>query len=139
MKGTELADAIRDEMTKAGNGYIEMMGEMMTEYLRIHPETEIDGKKNLKGAFGALKGVAQKKQKGGCYAMPPQEVYSEMMIYFGLPHADADFRAVMAALIGATAMGGQAVSEKCEAITRRHEKAEPAAADEFDLDALLGV
>lgn len=148
MKGTELIDRIRDEMAAAKNGYIDMMGEMMTEYLRLHPETEIDDKKNLKGACAALRSTAQKKQKGGCYAMPPREVFAGMMDYFTLPHADADFRACMAAVIGqnisdspAAEMAGAGVSEICGAISRRHEDdvRRDNIADDFDLDALLEV
>ena len=148
MKGTELADAIRDEMVKSGNSYIETMGEMMTEYLRIHPEMEIDDRKNLKGAFDALKNAARKKQKGGCYAMPPREVFGGMMEYFALPHADADFRACIAALIGqsmpdspAARLADAGTAEICGAISRRYEETAQrnSIADEFDLDALLEV
>lgn len=148
MKGTKLADAIRDEMAKAGNSYIEMMGKMMTEYFRTHPETEIDDKKNLKGAFGALQNAARKKQKGGCYAMPPQEVFGGMMEYFALPHADADYRACMAALIGQEIPA----AESKTAIPQQAAPTAPFAQgshkdaggkrdmdDLFDLDALLGV
>ena len=128
MKGTEFADAIRDEMAKSGNGYIEMMGEMMTEYLRIHPDAETGKGKSLKGALDALRKTAQKKQKGGCYAMPPREVFDGMLEYFALPHADAYFRACMSAVIGAE------IPESAPAAP------EPRPApDEFDLDALLGV
>ncbi len=132
MKGTELTDRIRDEMAAAKNDYVSMMGEMMTEYLRIHPETEIDEKKSLKGAYDVLYGIARKKQKGGCYAMPPREVFGEMLGYYGLPHTGADFAACMMAVIGQTAEDGAA--EKNTAIPRKE-----STDDLFDLDALLGV
>ena len=148
MKGTELADAIRDEMAKSGNSYIEMMGEMMTEYLRMHPETEIDDRKNLKGAFDALKNAARKKQKGGCYAMPPREVFGGMMEYFALSHADADFRACMAALIGQEIPAVErktAISQPTSPTDSFAQGSHKAAGEKrdmddlFDLDALLGV
>ena len=141
MKGTELMDRIRDEMVAAKNDYVSMMGELMTEYLRIHPETEIDSKKNLQGAFGALRSAAQKKQKGGCYAMPPQEVFDGMMAYFGIPHADADYRACMMALIGQTTADAPAAVMSDRAAARRQESSKPEKTDVddlFDLDALMG-
>lgn len=149
MKGTELLDKIRDEMAAAKNGYIDMMGELMTEYLRIHPDAEIDEKRTMKGAYDALRDIARKKQKGNCYAMPPQEVFGSMMDYFELPHADADYRSCMLAMLGQTTadapaavMSGEAVPEIREAAARRQEVGEPEKADVddlFDLDALLGV
>lgn len=131
MKGTELMDRIRDEMAAAKNDYISMMGEMLTEYLRLHTETEIDSKCNLSGAFEALKQIAKKKQRSGCYAMPPREVFGEMMIYFGLPHADADYKAVMLAMIGQPAPDIPTPKAPL--------KQTAPTGDLFDLDALLEV
>lgn len=131
MKGTELMDRIRDEMAAAKNDYVSMMGEMLTEYLRIHPETEIDSKRSLKGAFEALKQIAKKKQSGGCYAMPPREVFDEMMIYFDIPHADADYKAVMLAMIGQPAPDIPT--------PKAPPKQTAPTGDFFDLDALLEV
>ena len=91
MKGQVLIDRIRDEMAAAKNDYVSMMGELMTAYLRIHPDTEIDGTLKPVGAFNALREAARKKQKGGCYAMPPREVFDGMLDYYKLPHADAVF------------------------------------------------
>lgn len=131
MKGPELIDRVRDEMAAAKNDYIAMLGEMLTVYLNAHAEVEIDEKKNLKGAFEALRDAARKKQKGGCYAMPPREAFEGMMQYYGLPHADADFANCMAAVIG------QKVPDAPDAMPAPP-KPTPAPADEFDLDALLG-
>lgn len=135
MKGTELADRIRDEMAAAKHDYIDMLGELLTEYLRIHPETEMDGEKSLKGALDALRKTAQKKQKGGCYAMPPKEIFSGMMDYFQLPHTDADFAACMMAMIGQSA----ADTPEREAETQPQIAPEKSMDDLLDLDALLGV
>lgn len=137
MKGPELMDRIRDEMA-AKNDYIASMGELMTEYLRLHPECEIDDKKNLSGAYNALRESARKKAKGGCYAMPPQEVFRGMIEYFGLPHADADYRACMAAMIG------QSVPDAPTPIAPAAPTPEPKRSaggldDLLDLDALMGV
>lgn len=127
MRGTELMDRIRDEIAAAKNDYIAMMGEMMTEYLREHGEAEVSDKKTLQGAYTALRAQAQKKQKGGCYAMSPQEVFNGMMEYFELPHAHADYAACMLALFGQTA------PDRVQA-----EAPIKPAEDIFDLDALLG-
>lgn len=118
-------------MATAKNDYIIMMGEMLTEYLRLHTETEIDSKCNLAGAFEALKQIAKKKQRGGCYAMPPREVFDEMMVYFDLPHADADYKEVMLAMVGQQ-------TPDVPAPKARPKQAAPAG-DLFDLDALLEV
>lgn len=47
MKGTEAMDHVRDEMAKAKDGYTAYMGELMTAWLRLHPDAELDGKKTL--------------------------------------------------------------------------------------------
>lgn len=133
MKGTELADHIRDEMAKAGHDYIDMLGELMTEYLRRHPETEIDGKLTLKGAYDALRERAKKKAKAGCYAMPPKEAFDGMMDYYGLPHSDADYGACMMAMIGQRAPDAPAQEPP------KPVKAANDLADLLDIDALLGV
>lgn len=145
MKGNELIDCIRDEMAAAKNGYIGTLGELMTEYLRLHPEAEASEGKSLQGAYSALRSTALKKQKGGFYAMPPKELFVGLMDYFGFPHAPSDFRACFGALIGqalpdapATEMSNAVVSEICASISRRHENGgRDRTMDEFDLDTLL--
>ena len=129
MKGTELMDRIRDEMNAADNDYIDTMGDLLTEYLRMHPDAEVDGKKSLKGAFDALRSQAQKKQKGGCYAMPPREVFGGMMEYFELPHTPADYSACMAAVIGQSAPDAPAPAVEAPKTENLN--------DLLDLDALL--
>lgn len=127
MKGSELIDRIRDEMAAATDGYTAMMGEMMTEFLRLHPQTEIGEDRTLKGAFDHLKAEAKKKAKGGCYAMLPKEIFDGMMQYYGLtPDAGDMMRCFMAATGEATPL------EKPEG-----EKL-ASADDAFDLDLLLG-
>lgn len=134
MKGQVLIDRIRDEMAAAKNDYVSMMGELMTAYLRIHPDTEIDGAMKLVGAFNALREAARKKQKGGCYAMPPREVFDGMLDYYKLPHADADYAACMAAVIG------QPAPDRPEPMSAAApEPTEDDLSDLLDIDALLGV
>lgn len=74
MKGTEAMDHVRDEMAKAKDGYTAYMGELMTAWLRLHPDAELDGKKTLAGAFVALKETAKKKAKSGLRDMPEGRV-----------------------------------------------------------------
>ena len=128
MKGTEAMDAIRDEMAAAKDDYVSCMGELMTEYLRMHPDAEIGKDKTLKGAFDHLKAQAKKKQKGGCYAMPPQEIFFGMMEYYGLPATAQDAAKCFSAAVGQTAP--DPVDIPAPAAT--------ASDDPFDLDALLG-
>ena len=140
MKGSELMDRIRDEMAAAKNDYIAAMGELMTEYLRLHPECEIDKKKNLAGAYNALREAARKKAKGGCYAMPPQEVFRGMMEYFGFAHADADYRACMAAMIGQSTPDVPAPIASATPTPEHELKRMTGSLDDLlDLDALMGV
>lgn len=128
MRGTELLDAIRDEMAASKDDYIAMLGELMTEYLRLHPETELPKDKTLKGTFEHLKSAAKKKAKGGCYAMPPKEIFEGMLEYYGLAPEAGDAGACFAAAIGQTAPDPVCTPEPVKA----------AKEDPFDLDSLLG-
>ena len=130
MKGTELMDRIRDEMAAAKNDHISLLGEMMTEYLRIHPETEIDEKCSLKGAYQAMYEHARKQNRKE-YAYWPREAFDFVLNYFGLPHADADYKAVMLAMIGQPAPDIPT--------PKAPPKQTAPTGDLFDLDALLGV
>ena len=126
MKGNELMDHVRDEMAASKHGYIEMLGEMMTAYLRRHPETEIDGKKTLSGALNHLRSAASKKQQDRCYAMPPDEGFRMMLEYYGLTYDKADYIACMLEMLG------QDAPDSIDAAPK------PAPEDDlFDLDALL--
>lgn len=130
MKGNELMDCVRDEMAAAKHGYIEMLGEMMTAYLRRHPETEVDEKKTLEGAYKHLHSTAAKKQQSRCYAMPPAEGFGLLMEYYGLPHDKAEYEACMLEMLG------QSVLDKPDS-TPPVQAAKPTD-DPFDLDGLLG-
>lgn len=131
MRGNELMDHVRDEMAAAGDGYVEMLGEMMTVYLQRHPETEIGDGKTLKGAFAHMRSAAQKKQKDRCYAMPPAEAFALLMEYYGIASGAGEYEACMLAVIG------QTTPDKPGEIPPAPQK-EPEG-DPFDIDALLGV
>ena len=121
-------DAVRDEMAAAKDGYIGMLGEMLTEYIRLHPDQPAPEGKTLKGAFDRLREAARKKAKGGAYAMPPQEAFDLLMDYYGMTPAADDFGRVMTAVLG---LGAPAAAPEAR-------KTREPAADPFDLDALLG-
>ena len=130
MKGNELMDRVRDEMAAAKHGYIEMLGEMMTAYLRRHPETEVDGKKTLEGAYRRLHSAAAKKQQDRCYAMPPAEGFGLLMEYYGLPHDRAEYEACMLEMLGRSAPDRSDAAPPAQAAKPKD--------DLFDLDGLLG-
>lgn len=130
MKGNELMDCVRDEMAAAKHGYIEMLGEMMTAYLRRHPETEVDEKKTLEGAYKQLHSTAAKKQQGRCYAMPPAEGFGLLMEYYGLPHDKAEYEACMLEMLGQSAPDRPDSTPSVQAAKSDD--------DPFDLDGLLG-
>lgn len=148
MKGTELMDRIRDEMAAANDSLVSMIGELLTEYLLIHPEAEIDEKHTLRGAAEEMEKNARKKQKNGRYAYGMREGFDFIMDYFGFTHANADHRACLTAMIGQTetmpsaSMIDVAVSEIREAAARYQENSKQEKTDVvdlFDLDALLEV
>lgn len=125
MKGTEAMDHVRDEMAKAKDGYMAYMGELMTAWLRLHPDAELDVKKTLAGAFAALKATAQKKAKSRCYAMPPDEIFAGMMEYYGIATEDGDFGACVQAMYGTAPEARKAPAERPVSLG-------------LDLDELLG-
>ena len=125
MKGTEAIDHVRDEMAKAKDGYTAYMGGLMTAWLRLHPDAELDGKKTLAGAFAALKATAKEKAKGGCYAMPPDEIFAGMMEYYGITTDDGDFGTCVQAMYGTAHEARKAPAERPVSLG-------------LDLDELLG-
>ena len=126
MKGTELIDRIRDEMAASKDGYIDQMGDLMTAYLRRHPETEIAKGLTLKGAYERLREAARKKAQNQCYAMPHTEAFTLMLEYFGQPKPEPG-----ECMLCCMAMMGEPVQEP--------ERPAPHAVDgDLDLDALLG-
>ena len=108
-------DKLRDEMAKnAGDAGISALGEYMTARLQEDAglaEKILDEKKNLAGAFGAVREYARKNQKGGFCAVSDQKAFEICCDYFGI--------------------GAQAPAEA----PRQETKA--AQAGDIDLDALL--
>jgi hypothetical protein len=126
-------DAIRDEMAKSGDGYTGMLGEMLTEFLRMHPEWERAPEgKTLKSAMDALKAAAKKKAKDSVYAMSSREVFDLMLEHFGLTPTDEDYWRCMAAVLGVEQHTGR-VPEAPNPATRTARAVDP-----FNIDALLG-
>lgn len=104
-------DKIRDEMAqKSGHPGIVMIGEYVTE--RIARGAAIPQGKTLQGAFDAIYQYASKHKTGNYAFVPPEKAYEIVDGYFGF---------------GAQAKKPQAAAP------------EPvSAADDLDLDALLG-
>ena len=126
LSGARLMDAVRDEMAANTDGYIDQLGQIMTAWLRRHPQAEIASDRTLRGAFEQIRATARKKAKNGCYAMPYTEVYVGLMEYYGMPVKLDECAACML--------------EMCSA-GREDGRAEPATApagdESLDLDALL--
>lgn len=132
MSETLFVDAIRDEMAETTDRYAQMLGEIMTEWLRIHLEQvhAPDGK-SLKGAMNALKAAAKKKAKDGVYAMPPREAFDLTLEHFGLTPTDEDYGRCMAAMLGIE-QHAKRVPDAPKAATRTVRAVDP-----FNIDALL--
>lgn len=131
MKGTELMDRIRDEMAAVKDERIAQLGELLTAYLRRHPDTELDEKKKLKGALEHLKKTAEKKKSGNSYVMGPKEVFGLLLEYCGLKEHPGDMGACFWEVCGCE-NGLYSVE-----LTQPETKTD-AVPDPFDLDALLG-
>jgi hypothetical protein len=126
-------DAIRDEMAETTDRYTQMLGEIMTEWLRIHPEQvhAPDGK-SLKGAMNALKAEARKKAQNGAYAMPPREAFDLLTAYYGMTPDSGDFGRCM------TALWAGENAEVVYDVRRTPVQKKAPAVDPFNIDALLG-
>lgn len=125
LKGARLMDAVRDEMAANTDGYIDQLGQIMTAWLRRHPQTEIASDRTLRGAFEQIRATARKKAKNGCYAMPYTEVYVGLMEYYGMPVKLDECAACMLEMCNAAEEGA------------RESTATAPEADALDLDALL--
>lgn len=139
MRGNEATDAIRDEMAKSKNDYIRTLGELMTEYLRIHPEAEIPEKSTLEGAYKALQEQAKKKVKGECYTMPPMEIFNGLMEHYGLKATREDAVSCFMGAIGQNRPDAPTPAPAPAAAPAAQKPAPKPADDLFDLDALMGV
>lgn len=128
---TNAMDRLRDEMAaQHEDGMLCQLGEMLTEYLRTQPETEeafaAEGK-TIAGAVEAMAKEARKKAKNGLAALTAVEGLEIALKYYGVePDKGAAQSAVLRALTGAQGADAPQAGP------------EPAAADDLDLDALLG-
>ena len=111
-------DKLRDEMAKkSDHPGVSVLGEYFTARLMADQsvgEKLGDAGKTLEGAFGAIRSYAQKHQKGGCAFVPPEKAFAIACEYYGIPYEAA----------------GMQVEER---------KEEKNAADDLDLDALMGL
>lgn len=127
LSGEMLMDAIRDEMARADSDAIAQLGELMTAYLRRHPEAEADSGCTLQAAYDRMQKKARSRQKGGCYAMHWREIFAVLMEAFGLTPEPGEDGACFAEMLG------QRVPDAAEAPARR----EAGDLDALDLDALM--
>jgi len=164
----EAVDKIRDEMatTKTNGAAIRAVGEIMTALLEAHPDwagAVLKKGKTLKGAYGAMEHYAREHKEGSCYYMPPETAESVICKYYGVGEEGSRQEATgnsqdageagetTAETTGESADANYGVPTGNElpqsaALTAPSER-EPdesgeaqtsAAADPFDLDALLG-
>ncbi len=154
---TEAIDKIRDEMatTKTNGAAIRAVGEIMTALLEAHPDwagAVLQKGKTLKGAYGAMEHYAREHREGSCYYMPPETAESVICKYYGVGEEGSRQEATgnskdageagetTAETTGETTSSAPdgAPSPEGKAMTDAEEAQTSAAADPFDLDALLG-
>lgn len=125
--GDRAMDAVRDEMARAAqDGAIQMIGNILTELLRMRPEIApqlaAEGK-SLKGALEEMKKEAAKHRQGSWACLDGMTGARIALEYYGI-HADGLEDAVRHALAPE--------ARSCAAEHR------PQTADALDIDALLG-
>ena len=107
-------DKLRDEMADSKSGYIQAVGEYMSDYLLSHPEAEaaiLDPDKSIKGSLKAMENYARKHKEGSVAVVDPETGFRIVREYFGI---------------------------KTGADVPNQRPQTPAAPDPFDLDALMG-
>lgn len=125
IKGARLMDAVRDELAANHDESIDALGQIMTAYLRRHPEAEAPSDRTLKGAMEKMRAQAKQKARNGSYAMSFTEGYSILMEHYGFAARLDEAAACMLEMCNV---------EPEDAETRRTAAPE---ADALDLDALL--
>ncbi len=126
-------DKIRDEMANSKQGYVQMVGEALTEYLQQHPEAEeklLQKDKTIEGAVKAVEAEARKNQKGNVGVVDPVKGYEIIMGYFGID-------AKVSLSIGEAAAAGTSPAPAGAPSPKGRTEEKPA--DPFDLDALIGA
>lgn len=134
-------DKLRDEMAEnAGNRYIQVVGEYLTDYLLDHPEAEaaiLTEGKSIKGSLSAMEAEAKKVKVGSVAVLDDQTAFGIVRGYFGIVEGERRETSsdpaepghlTLAGSLGPTApQQGKAFGETA-----------PDPVDPFDLDALLG-
>ena len=134
-------DKLRDEMAEnAGNRYVQVVGEYLTDYLLDHPEAEaaiLAEGKSIKGSLSAMEAEARKVKVGSVAVLDDETGFRIVRGYFGIVEAEGNTSSdpaepghlTLAGSLRPTApQQGQAFGETT-----------PDPVDPFDRDALLGV
>jgi len=85
-----MMDVVRDGMAKSSARPMQILGEMLTDWLLKHPaeaERAVDDKKTLAGAMSAIEDVAR-KQGGKCGVVDDQEALRIALAYLGVKGAE---------------------------------------------------
>lgn len=131
-------DKIRDEMANSKQGYVQAVGEALTEYLQGHPEAEeklLAKGKTIAGAVKAVEDEARKNKTGNVGVVDPAKGFEIIMGYFGIDaKVSVSIGEAAAAGTSSDPAEGGATFPKGEGTGKP-----PMEADPFDLDALLGV
>lgn len=72
-----------------GNRILEIIGEFLINLVTANPDAAaklLDEKKNLKGAYEAMRNEARKYQKDGCAALTDEEGFEVVCGYYGLEY-----------------------------------------------------
>ena len=117
-------DALRDEMAaKHNDSGVGAVGEIMTAQLQARPEIAaklLAKGKSLAGAYKALEDYARNNRGGkSCVFVPPEKAEEIILSYYGI--------------------GREKATGNREQGTEKAAPHPAAPADDFDLDALLGV
>lgn len=138
-------DKLRDEMAEnAGNRYVQVVGEYLTDYLLDHPEAEAailaDGK-SIKGSLSAMEAEARKVKVGSVAVLDDQTAFGIVRGYFGIVEGERR-ETSSAPASGGTFPRGEGTGETAEDVIKKAEnvaETQPDPVDPFDLDALMGV
>ena len=84
-----MMDIVRDGMAAVGNRSLNMLGELLTEWLLAHKAEQVVEGKTLSGAFEAIKDAAR-KQGGNCGVVDDQEALRIALGYFGIVDVSGD-------------------------------------------------
>lgn len=72
-----------------GNRILEIIGEFLINLVTANPDAAeklLDEKKNLKGAYEAMRNEARKYQKDGCAVLTDDEGFEVICGYYGLEY-----------------------------------------------------